>query len=305
MNFPRSSQKSSSQKSLSHKASSWTIIRVLAWTSDYFRKHGIESPRLTAEILLANALGLERIDLYIRHDQPLKSSELAVFRRMIKRRACHEPVDYIIESKEFFGRNFFVCPHVLIPRPETEILVETAVDLLASYPDHGRVLDIGTGSGVIAVTLAKEMPAFSYLASDISVKALSVAGKNAVLHDVEDKISFFAGDLLMALSPGFRACLIVSNPPYIPSEQIPLLAPEIAAHEPIIALDGSYDGLSVIRRIIESAPDFLCEGGHLLLEIGHDQKQAVERLAGDTGRYARISFVRDLAGIDRVAVLQK
>lgn len=286
--------------------SSWTIIKLLSWTAAYFRDRGIDSPRLTAEILLAHALGVGRIDLYLRYDQPLSYDELAEFKKMIKRRAAREPVDYIVGEKEFFGRRFFVSPQVLIPRPETEILVETAIGILSESPVRPmRVLDAGTGSGAIVISLAIDRSGYQYLASDISMAAIAVAVTNARMHGVAGKISFFAGDWLAPLSPDFRASLIVSNPPYIPSEQIPLLEPEVRGHEPIAALDGASDGLSAIRRIIDRAPDCLVDGGYLLLEIGYGQKVAVDCLARENGQFADIAFIRDLAGIDRVAVLRK
>lgn len=288
------------------ESSSWTIIKLLAWTASFFRDRGIDSPRLTAEILLARALGVERIDLYLKYDQPLSSDELAGFKQMIKRRAGREPVAYITGEKEFFGRGFFVSPQVLIPRPETEILVETAMGILNENSVRPmRVLDVGTGSGAIVVSLAVARPGYQYLASDISMPALLVAIINAGKHGVKDKISFFTGDWLTPIAPGYKACLIVSNPPYIPSGDIPTLEPEVRAHEPVAALDGALDGLSAIRRIIGCAPDNLTDGGHLLLEIGYDQKDAVARLARESGRFTDVAFVRDLAGIERVAVLRK
>ena len=291
---------------MSRQSSSWTIIKLLTWTASYFRDRGIDSPRLTAEILLARAMGAGRIDLYLRYDQPLSADELVKFKHMIIRRAGREPVAYITGEKEFFGRGFSVSPHVLIPRPETEILVETAMGLLPENPVRPmRVLDAGTGSGAIVVSLALARPGHQYLASDISMEALAVAARNARAHGVKEKISFFAGDWLAPIPSGFKAFLIVSNPPYIPSAEIPLLEPEVRAHEPIAALDRASDGLSAIRRMIDCAPECLMDGGHLLLEIGYDQKEAVACLARESGRFSEISFVRDLAGIERVAVLRK
>ncbi|NOY68665.1 MAG: peptide chain release factor N(5)-glutamine methyltransferase [Deltaproteobacteria bacterium] len=291
---------------MSNQSSPWTILKLLSWTASFFRDHCIDSPRLTAEILLSRAMGLERIDLYLKYDQPLLSGELAKFKQMIKRRANREPVAYITGEKEFFGRGFFVSPQVLIPRPETEILVETALGLLDENPVCPmRVLDAGTGSGAIIVSLSLARPGYQYQASDISMAALAVAAANAGRHGVKEKINFFAGDWLTPIAHGFKACLIVSNPPYIPSGDIPTLEPEVRAHEPSRALDGALDGLFAIRQIMDRAPHCLADGGHLLLEIGHDQKEEVARLARESGRFAEISFVRDLAGIERVAVLRK
>lgn len=284
----------------------WTILKILQWTTSYFKSHPVDSPRLTAEILLAHALGIHRIDLYLKFDQPLNRQELAVFKGFIKRRVSREPVAYITGSREFWGINFNVGPEVLIPRPETEFLVEESLKLIPGDTFSGRfkVIDVGTGSGAVIVSLAANRPGHSYFASDISKKALTVASQNASLNGVNEEIGFFVGELFSAVNPDSQKFdLIVSNPPYIPLYQIAGLAPEVGKFEPMLALDGGAEGLDVIAKIVEDAPLYLEKNGILMLEIGFDQKKRVEQIVTDDGRYAELIFIRDYSGHDRVARL--
>ncbi|MFO7862155.1 MAG: peptide chain release factor N(5)-glutamine methyltransferase [Desulfosalsimonas sp.] len=289
------------------KMPTWTVLDALQWTAGYFDTHGIDSPRLTAEILLAAVLQTTRIDLYMRHDQPLAEEERAAFRQMIRRRVSHEPVAYILGEKEFLGRSFTITPDVLIPRPETEHLVEAALERLPENDGHSRkILDLGTGSGAIVVCLAAQRPENRYFAMDRSLAALQVARKNAAAHGVARLIDFFAGSWLSPVNAdcaGFD--MIVSNPPYIPSARFRDLQPEVSQYEPRMALDGAGDGLFAISQILRTALDYLLPGGFLLMEIGWDQKAAAEKLCRGTGAYAPAEFVRDYGGHDRVAVLRK
>lgn len=281
----------------------WTILRVIEWTSAYFNTHRIDSPRLTAEILLAHTLGISRIDLYLRFDQPLSDAELARYKGLVRRRVNREPVAYITGQKEFFGLDFALSEQVLVPRPETEHLVEAALGRL----NHGttkRVLDVGTGSGAIVVSLAAHRPGHRYFASDISMPALLLAASNARRHRVGHRIGFFAGDLLESVGPA-RVDMIVSNPPYIPMKEIGGLDPEVSRYEPRRALNGGPDGLVQIRRIIKAAPKCLRNGGFLLMEIGHDQREAVSRISGAARAFTETVFVKDYAGYDRVLILKK
>jgi release factor glutamine methyltransferase len=285
----------------------WTIIKILQWTTSYFKSNGIDSPRSTAEILLAQTLGLTRVDLYLRYDQPLVKSELDHFRTLIKRRANREPVAYIVGSKEFWNIEFAVTKEVLIPRPETECLVEEALSVLSKEPfcSPKKILELGTGSGAIIIASASEKPEHKYFASDISAKAVSVASKNAKKNKIEGKISFFCGDWFLPLKESSRLFdMILSNPPYIKEEDIGGLQPEISRFEPLSALDGGKDGLCEIRKIIGSAHRFLNPGGYLIIEIGYDQKEAVNRIARDTGRYYDIYFRKDYSGFDRIACMR-
>ncbi len=290
----------------SSKVRRWTILDVLQWTTDYFKTHHIDSPRLTSEILLAEVLGVSRIDLYLRFEQPLTESERQRFKVMVRRRVQREPVAYILGKKEFWGIELDVSPDVLVPRPDTEILVEAALELL---PETGsettRVIDLGTGSGAIVIALAVTRNIPHYFATDISFPALHLAARNAEKSGVADRIRFFGGSWLAPVrkTPSFN--LILSNPPYIPSGDISHLDPEVRAYEPHLALDGDRDGLRDLARLIFDAPAYLVTGGVLMLEIGYDQKDAVRRLAETAGDYDDIAFRKDYGGHDRVAVLRK
>lgn len=284
----------------------WTILKILQWTTIFFTSHHIDSPRLTAEILLAHVLKIQRIDLYLRFDQPLTPVELGAFKILIKRRIGREPVAYITGLREFWGLDFAVTKDVLIPRPETEFLVEEALKWLPveASPGGMRVLDVGTGSGAVIVALAVHRPAHAYFASDISQKAIRVALKNAGRQHAADRIRFFVSDLLEALNPnetGFD--LMVSNPPYVAAGAIAGLAPEVARFEPRAALDGGPAGLDIIRKIIVQAPVYLKKRGTLMLEIGFDQKSDVEQIVAETALYRDLIFVQDYGGHHRVAVL--
>jgi len=286
----------------------WTIIKILQWTTSYFRSNGIDSPRSTAEILLAHTLGLKRIDLYLRYDQPLVRSELDCFRALIKRRINREPVAYIIGLKEFWNMELSVEIEVLIPRPETECLVEEALSVLSkdSFYSPKRVLEVGTGSGAIILALASEKPEHNYFASDISIRAIFVALKNAEKHGLDKKICFFCGNWFLPLKEKDRLFdMVLSNPPYIRNNDIKSLQPEISRFEPLAALDGGEDGLCQIRNIIVSVHRFLNSGGYLIIEIGHDQKEAVYKIAEETGCYQDMHFRKDYSGFDRIICMQK
>ncbi len=280
---------------------------ILSRTESYFKEHSIDSPRLTAEILLAHSLDLRRLDLYLQYDRPLQNDELLDYKALIRRRVQHEPVAYIIGEKGFFESDFQVTKHVLIPRPETEILVEEALKLLAHDPIDVRgkkVLELGTGSGAIVVSLAKAAPRHLYMANDISLSALEIAKKNAC-RIAGNRICFFAGNWFSSLKdvPGFD--LVVSNPPYIPLADIQCLAPEIRKYEPKTALDGGHDGLLCFRGILKDAHRHLVPGGSLLLEMGFDQKEGLENLSKLHPEYESIEFIKDLSGHNRVAKIKK
>jgi release factor glutamine methyltransferase len=288
----------------------WTILSLIKWATGYFTSHGIDSPRATAEILLATLLNLKRIDLYLRYDQPLLSSELSGFKALIKRRLNREPVAYITGKKDFWSLELEVTPDVLIPRPDTETLVEAALSCLgtadASPAPAGKVLELGTGSGAIVLALAIERPAYRYFATDISLAALQVAKSNARRHKLDAAVQFIAGNWLNPFSPNKPVFdMIVSNPPYIPSGDISGLQPEVTLFEPTQALDGRSDGLYAIRRIIFSAYPLLKPQGVLLLEMGFNQKEAVIALIQQSDRYHPFQIIKDYAGHDRVVVMHK
>jgi release factor glutamine methyltransferase len=281
----------------------WTIATLVAWTTEYFGRCGIDNPRLDAELLVAHALGLRRIDLYLRHDQPLNDGERTRIKELLRRRVAREPVAYIIGQREFWSLELEVTPEVLIPRPETEGLVTAALELLAGRQGgpRPRMVDLGTGSGAIAIALAASLPAADIWASDRSLGALAVARRNAQRHGADGRIRFLAGDWLApfrSAPPGID--LIVANPPYIPSAHLAGLQPEVRDFEPRVALDGADDGLACLGRIIADARRVLTPGGHLLLELGFDQSPAVAALLTKAG-LTEIRFHRDFAGHLRVA----
>ena len=286
----------------------WTIVKLLQWTTTYFKEHGIDSPRLDAELLLAFALDLARIDLYLRHDQPLNQGELSRYRALVKRRAAREPVAYITGTKEFWELEMLVGPEVLIPRPETECVVERILAFIkeGNQSKAPRLLDLGTGSGAIALALARSCPEAWVTALDRSRRALAIADRNRRRHNLQDRVHLLAGDWLAPIAgPLAQFDIIVSNPPYIPSDQIEGLQPEIVRYEPRAALDGGPDGLACIARLIREAPAWLVTGGALFLEIGHDQYPAVRRLGEEKGAYRDIICHPDYSGNDRVACLVK
>jgi release factor glutamine methyltransferase len=286
----------------------WTIIKLLQWATTYFGNHDIDSPRATAEILLAHVLNTRRIDLYLRYDQPLIPAELERFKALIKRRLNREPVAYILGSKEFWSMDLQITRDVLIPRPETECLVEKALESLAldSNPESKLILELGTGCGAVILALASENPRHAYWATDISINAIRIARQNARQNDLNGKVDFIVGDWFAPLrsKPGLFD-LIVSNPPYIKSEDLNRLQPEIHAYEPLLALDGAADGLHCLRHIIQSAYFFLNPGGVIILEMGHDQKEPLKQMIAECGQYEEIDFYQDYSGYDRILQMKK
>ena len=264
---------------------------------------GSPSPRLDAEVLLMRLLGIDRLQLCLQPERELSQEEAAGFARWIERRSLGEPVAYIIGEKEFWSLRFEVGREVLIPRPETECLVE---ELLRFYRPPGedlRILDIGTGSGAIGVVLARELPAARVAATDISAGALSVARRNALAHGVADRVDFFQGDLLAAVSGNFD--IICSNPPYIPDVPYGLLPAGIRDFEPRGALIAGPDGMDFHRRIIREGVHRLNAGGRIFLEIGEGQWDRVEALFREEGGYRDIDCRKDYGGSDRVASARK
>jgi release factor glutamine methyltransferase len=282
---------------------SWTILSLIQWTSAYFESNGIDSPRSTAEILLAHILEISRIELYLRYDQPMVSSELVRYKAFIRRRVRREPVAYIVGHKEFWSMPLIVNRQVLIPRPETECLVELA---LAEIPENrgaplAWVLELGTGSGAIILALAKERPGHKYIALDQRLEAVMVSRQNADQNRLDTAVQFICGDWFSSLQASkAQFDLIVSNPPYIPSADIDGLQPEVAQYEPRSALDGGRDGLGCLKHIIETAPVYLRPGGVLVLEIGYDQAESVIQIANRRDAYDGISVEKDFSGLSRV-----
>jgi len=271
----------------------WTTLKVLNWTKGYLAEKGVSNARLEAEWLLCAALDLDRVGLYLNFDRPLSEAELTAYRSMVARRAGREPLQYILGSQEFCGLEFAVTPAVLIPRHDSELLVEEALSRAGA---NCRILDIGLGSGCIAVALAARLPGSEVCGVDNSPEALAVARDNAERNNV--RLTIMAGSLFAPVA-GERFDIIVSNPPYIPSGDLAGLEPEVREHEPRAALDGGADGLDFYRRIIPQAVGHLQPGGWLLVEVGVGQAAAVKELFV-VDNYAEIFSARDSGGIERV-----
>jgi release factor glutamine methyltransferase len=273
---------------------SWTPLELVRWTTTYFERHSVPTPRLDAELLLAHVLGLRRIDLYLRFDSPVEAAARERYRALIRRRAEERlPIAYLTGEREFWSRSFRVTPDVLTPRPETEGVVEAVVALRPSL-----VVDAGTGSGAIACSLALELPEARVVALDRSVAALRVARENAERLGLDGRIGFVASRWLSAL--GRPADVIAANPPYIPSGELETLPPEVR-HEPRAALDGGPDGLEAIRELIRDAPLHLRRPGAIVIEVGPDHAAPVEMLLRAAGA-GETEIRKDLAGVERVVV---
>ncbi len=274
----------------------WTVLKILQWTTGYLQEKGVENARLDSELLLAAALGLDRVGLYLNYDRPLEGGELERYRGMVARRAKREPVQYILGEAEFWSLPLMVTPAVLIPRADTEVLVEEGLKRLTEAP--GPVLDVGTGSGAIVLALASEAENSDFTALDISPEALAIAKKNAERHGFLDRVQFLEGDL--AALPAGSYHLIVSNPPYIPAGEMAILMPEVRDFEPTLALQGGDDdGLAAYRLLAKQAVALLAPGGWLLVEVGAGQAAAVEAIFSAAG--LQQCYLRDdYAGIARV-----
>ena len=280
----------------------WTVLDLVEWTENYFRESGITTPRLDAEVLLGFVLQKSRLQLYLSFEMPVFPDRLSVFRQLIQRRKEHTPVSYLTNHREFMSIDFYVDSRVLIPRPETEILVEYVLDRTST---HGPIslVDIGTGSGAIAVSLAFNRPEWYIVATDISIDALAVAETNATRHQTQ--IEFRSGDMLSTLeSVDDKFDWIVSNPPYISSQDYKILPPDVRNFEPKLALASPPDGLQLIRILIESAPNYLKPNGRLAIEIGKGQRLDVEDFVHRSKKYQKIDFIPDLSGVARILVVQ-
>lgn len=278
------------------------LLTILQKAGEFLHEKGSPSPRLDAEVLLADVLGMQRIELYANYDRPLDNKELHAYRQAIARRGKLEPVAYITGVKEFFSREFSVNPQVLIPRPDTEILVEKVLGYLESFSiPNPDILDLCTGSGAIGITLALEVEGASVTATDISPAALSVARENA--ERLAAKVDFIEGDLYANLNKKFD--VIVANPPYIASQEWETLEPNVKLYEPQLALVGGEDGLAFYKRIIEESPQYLKDAGSVFLEIGETQAAEVAKIAESVGIFAKAMVAKDLSGKNRVVFLKR
>lgn len=277
----------------------WTIEAVVKWATDDFRSRGIDKPRLDAEVLLAFALNTDRMRLVIDSKRPLEPEELARFRDLVKRRRVREPVAYLLGVREFYGRKFKVDKRVLIPRPDTETLVDVALARTEGRSLSMRALDLCTGSGCVAITLARQRPTARVHATDLSTEAIEVARENALRLGAYN-VSFSQGDLFAALPSGCGPFdVITANPPYIASGEIPGLEKDIKDFEPRLALDGGNDGLDLVRRIVETAPSLLAPGGVFATEIGAGEAAETVKLFEARG-FTQVTVTRDFGRIERV-----
>lgn len=302
--------------SLDPSSSPSTILDAIRWGTARLAAQSIESPRLNSEILLGHILGLRRLDLYLKFDRPLAAAEVEAFSAVIERRLTGMPVQYITGTAECFSLTFSVVPAVLIPRPETEVVVERAIsaiqpliqedDLdLFRQGQRRTVLDVGTGSGVIAICLARRFPTLTVYASDLSPEAIAVARQNAACHGVADRITFLTGSLFDPLAGlGLEGALdmIVSNPPYIRHEELERLPREVRDFEPRLALDGGEDGMAIHRRLVEGASAYLKPGGLLIMEMGEDQAAALGQVLTGQARFHGVTIHQDYNRRDRVVV---
>lgn len=285
----------------------WSVLRTLTWTTAYFEKQGIESPRLDAEVLLAHVLSIPRIQLYVQHDRPLNDDERGRYRELVRRRVTGEPVHYLVGVREFWSLELEVTPDTLIPRPDTEVLVEEALARLrtddAPWGDAPLIADVGTGSGCIAIALAHELPNARVIATDVSAPALAVAMRNAARHGVDGRVQFEQGHLLRPVESAGLAPLdaVVSNPPYIASAEIQHLMRDVRLYEPRRALDGGPDGHAAYRELVPAAAELLRPSGLLAVEVGDDEQAiAVEEIIRSDGRYGPTFRRADYGGRARV-----
>lgn len=283
----------------------WTIIKTLNWTKQYFEEKGIENPRLDAELLLCEVLQCQRVKLFLDFERPLSEEELTTFKGLVVRRAKAEPLAYILGHKEFMGLDFKVSAATLVPRPETELLVESIVKAAKLLKPEGdvKLLDLGTGSGAIVVAALVELPQAKGVGVDISIEALKIAKENGEAQGLQGRIGFVYSDLFSRIPQDKKFDIIVSNPPYIPSKVIAELAKDVQ-QEPRGALDGGADGLDFYRRIIAEAENYLEADGLLAFEIGYDQGAEVVELCKKAG-FTEVALRKDYANHDRMVFALK
>lgn len=285
----------------------WTIGRLLNWTANFLKEKGASSPRLDAEILLAHARGCQRIELYTAFEVEAPEELRETFRSLVRQRAEGRPVAYLVGHREFFSLSFDVTADVLIPRPETEMMVVRALDLAKEISGGGelRIADVGTGSGVLAICCAKHLPKCSVMAFDISEPAIEVAKRNGTKHNVDGQIEFVHSDLFAAREASSEFDLILSNPPYVASEEMAALEASVRNYEPHVALDGGVQGTEIIERLIPQSVERLRPGGWLLMEVGPGNAQLVEQLVAAVEGITLHDTISDLAGLPRVVQAQR
>jgi release factor glutamine methyltransferase len=288
----------------------WTVRRILEWTTGFFTRKSIDAPRLSAELLLAHVLGVPRIRLYTDYERPLADGQLAAMRALVQRAAEEEPIAYLTGRAHFFNLEFEVNRDVLIPRPDTETLVENVLQLARNQAgfEAPRVLDLCTGSGCVAAAIAHHLKAATVLATDVSAPAVALARKNVERLGLADRVTVEQGDLFEPLTRIVDVSpfhLVVANPPYIPTAQIETLDRSVRDYEPVAALDGGLDGLALHRRILAEAPQRLVPGGRVFLEIAFDQGEVAAQVAAEYPQIEYVRVLKDHAGHDRVLAAQK
>lgn len=286
----------------------WTIQKLLAWINEYLTRNDVDAPRLSAELLLSHVLGLQRIELYARFDQAVEQESLDRLRELVKRAGRHEPVAYLIGRTEFYSLEFEVAADCLIPRPETELLVQRAIEFLRKRDEAQHVCDLCTGCGCIAIAIAKNCPDAHVIATDISDKALAVAARNVEKHGLQERIELLCGDLFDPLVPHLDVTqwdVIVCNPPYVSAAEYEALDENVKDYEPQLALVAGEDGLDVYRRITEKIDRFLKPDGALLLEIGYAQGPAVRDLLERTTLFSDIHIEKDHQDHDRLVFARR
>jgi len=284
----------------------WTIQKLLNWTTEYLTQKGVDSPRLSAELLLSSVLGLKRIELYTQYNKVVEEEHLAKLRDLVKRAGLHEPIAYLVGKTEFYSLEFEATPDCLIPRPETELLVQRSIELLRVRTGPHHVCDLCTGCGVIAIAVAKNVPDAKIIATDISAPALAVAARNVEKHGLQDRIELRQGDLFDPLIAELdQFDMIVCNPPYVSAAEYEALDKNVKDYEPRIALYAGEQGLDAYRRIAQRVAEFLRPDGILLLEIGHAQGPAVQELLQQTNAFETIKVEKDLSHRYRVVIAQR
>jgi release factor glutamine methyltransferase len=295
---------------MAENTGTWTVRKLLEWTPGFFAKKGVDQPRLAAELLLSHVLGVARIQLYTGYDRVVGEVQLAKFRDLVKRAGEQEPIAYLTGIAHFFNLEFLVNRDVLIPRPDTETLVENVLQTVRHQPglEAPRVLDVCTGSGCVAAAIAKNLKSAMVWGIDISEKAAGVARKNVDQLGLSDRVSIEVGDLLETIKTMVDARpfdLIVGNPPYISTDQLATLDKSVRDFEPMLALDGGVDGLVIHRRILAKAPDHLTSGGRVFLEIAFDQGSAAREMGHGFAAFEEIRILKDFGGRDRVLALKR
>jgi release factor glutamine methyltransferase len=283
----------------------WTIQKLLTWVTDYFKTKDVDAPRLSAELLLSHVLGLKRIELYTQFGRIVGEEQLTKLHELVKRAATHEPIAYMTGIKEFYSLEFEITRDCLIPRPETELLVERAIEFLRTRNGEQLICDLCTGCGCVAVAIARNFAGCRVVATDISDAALEVAERNVSRHGLGNRVKLLKGDLFEPIIPGIGPAkfdLIVCNPPYVSEPEFAKLAKNVRDFEPKLALTAGIDGLDIIKKIVAETSQFLKPAGALMLEIGNEQGPAVRDLLNAAGRFAAVTIEKDYQNLDRLAV---